>query len=80
MLLIPNAAATALPFWQLCVPGAALLQNQQSEGKPSGDSSTILGIVVRNEPKKAVEVCILEFELMLAQRQGSKWLDYPENE
>lgn len=62
------------------MPGAALPQNQLSEGKTSGDSSAILGIGVRNEPKKAVEVGILEFELMLAQWQDSKWLDYPENE
>lgn len=65
---------------QLHVLGAALPQNQLSEGKPPGDSSAILGIGVRNESKKAIEVGILEFELMLAQWQGSKWLDYPENE
>lgn len=65
---------------QLCVPGAALPQKQLSKGKPSADSSTILGKVVRNEPKKAVEVVVLEFELMLAQWQCSKWLNYPENE
>lgn len=47
MLLIQNAAATAPLFWppQLCVPGAALPQNQLSEGEPPGNSSTILIIV-----------------------------------
>lgn len=64
----------------VCAPRAALPQNQLSEVRPPGGSSTILGIVVRNEPKKAVEVGIPEFELMLAQWQGNKWLDYLENE
>lgn len=78
MLLIQNAAATALLFWpHSCV---CLVQNQLNEVRPPGDSSTILGIVVRNEPKKAVEVGILEFDLMLAQWLGNYWLDYLENE